>query len=205
MTFTVIPTITTGDVATAAWGNTYLKDNFDHILQGNLIGAYNVFEACRQAEVKRIVYASSVMASWGYHFDEPYRAIWEGRFEDVPEPIPIVTHTHPVRPTETYSASKVWGEALARSYSDVHGLSCICLRIGWVNAQDRPIRRQGAGSIWCSQRDIVQLVERCVNAPEDVRFDIFYGASDNRYRWVDIAHAREVVGYVPQDSAEDCL
>lgn len=32
MTFTVIPTITTGDVATAAWGNTYLKDNFDHIL-----------------------------------------------------------------------------------------------------------------------------------------------------------------------------
>jgi len=32
MTFTAIPTITTGDVATAAWGNTYLKDNFDHIL-----------------------------------------------------------------------------------------------------------------------------------------------------------------------------
>lgn len=30
--FTVVPTITTGDVATAAWGNTYLKDNFDHIL-----------------------------------------------------------------------------------------------------------------------------------------------------------------------------
>jgi len=32
MAFTVIPTITTGDVATAAWGNTHLKDNFDHIL-----------------------------------------------------------------------------------------------------------------------------------------------------------------------------
>jgi len=27
--FTTVPTITTGDVATAAWGNTYIKDNFD--------------------------------------------------------------------------------------------------------------------------------------------------------------------------------
>ncbi len=28
MAFTVVPTITTGDVATAAWGNTHIKDNF---------------------------------------------------------------------------------------------------------------------------------------------------------------------------------
>ena len=32
MTYTVVPTITTGDVATAAWGNTHIKDNFAHIL-----------------------------------------------------------------------------------------------------------------------------------------------------------------------------
>jgi len=28
VTFTTVPTITTGDVATAAWGNTHIKDNF---------------------------------------------------------------------------------------------------------------------------------------------------------------------------------
>jgi len=28
MAYTVVPTITTGDVATAAWGNTHIKDNF---------------------------------------------------------------------------------------------------------------------------------------------------------------------------------
>ena len=28
MAYTAVPTITTGDVATAAWGNTYIKDNF---------------------------------------------------------------------------------------------------------------------------------------------------------------------------------
>lgn len=32
MAFTSIPTIVTNDVATASWGNTYLKDNFDAIL-----------------------------------------------------------------------------------------------------------------------------------------------------------------------------
>ena len=175
---------------------------WESTLRSNVIGAYHVFEACRQAGVERVVFASSVMASWGYQLDEPYRAIKECRFADVPDPIPLVTHLDPPRPTEPYSASKVWGEALARCYSDVHGLSCICLRIGWVNAEDRAWNPEIA-AVWVSQRDIVQLVERCVDAPEDLRFDVFYGISDNRHRWVDIGHARDVVGYVPQDRAED--
>jgi NAD+ dependent glucose-6-phosphate dehydrogenase len=49
----------------------------------------------------------------------------------------------------------------------------------------------------------VQLVERCITAPEDLRFDIFYGLSANRWRWVDIEHARQVVGYESQDHGED--
>ncbi len=177
---------------------------WEQILTSNVIGAYHVFEASRLAGVRRVVYASSVMASWGYQFDEPYRAIKECRFEDVPDEIPMVRHTDPPRPTEPYSASKVWGEALARTYSDVHGLSCICLRIGWVNAEDRPWKPDLA-AVWCSQRDIVQLVERCVDAPEEIRFDVFYGVSDNRYRWVDTDRARGAVGFAPQDRAEDSM
>jgi hypothetical protein len=42
-------------------------------------------------------------------------------------------------------------------------------------------------------------VERCVEAPDDLRFAIFFGVSDNRARFRDIAHARELVGYVPHD------
>ena len=56
--------------------------------------------------------------------------------------------------------------------------------------------------IWCSQRDIVQLIECCINAGEDVRFEIFYGMSDNKWRWVDIDNARRKVGYIPRDRAE---
>jgi len=175
---------------------------WEAILNSNMIGGYNAFEACRLEGVPRIIYASSIMATWGYQLDEPYKSIKEGRFEDVPKDFHIVKNTDPVRPTEPYSASKVWGEALARTYADAHGLSCLCMRIGWVNAEDTP-GNLSSGAFWCSQRDIVQLAERCVNAPEDLKFDIFYGLSDCAYRWADIDHGREVLGYAPQDRAED--
>ena len=174
---------------------------WESILNSNMIGAYNVFEASQLTGVKRIIYASSVMATWGYQLDEPYKAIKECRFEEVPEEIPLITHKDPPRPTEPYSASKVWGEALARTYSDVHGMSCICLRIGWVNAEDRPYLPE-VGAVWCSQRDIVQIVQKSIEAPDHLRFDILYGVSNNKYRWVDIEHARESVGFVPQDRGE---
>jgi len=176
--------------------------SWEQILASNIMGSYNVFEASRIAGVKRIIYASSVMFSWGYQADEPYKAIKECRFEDVPDEIPMVTHLWPPRPTDPYSASKVWGEGTARYYSDIHGLSCICLRIGWVNAEDRPFDPKLA-AVWVSQRDIVQLVEKSINAPDSLRFDTLYGISNNKWRWVDIDHSKAVVGYMPQDSSED--
>ena len=177
---------------------------WENILSSNIIGAHNVFEACRLAGVKRVIFASSGQVTLGYTAEEPYRAISEGRYGDVPDSIPTVTHEQPVRPRNTYGCSKVWGEALARAYATRHDMSCICLRIGWVVAEDRPPYPKSR-DVWCSQRDIVQLVERCIDAPEDVRFDIFYGMPDSRYCWVDIEHAREGVGYEPQDRAEDFL
>ena len=50
---------------------------------------------------------------------------------------------------------------------------------------------------------MVQLVECCINANENIRFDVFFGVSDNRYRWVDIEHAKEAIGYIPQDKEQD--
>jgi hypothetical protein len=50
---------------------------------------------------------------------------------------------------------------------------------------------------------VVQLLERAIQAPKALRYDVFYATSDNEYKWVDIDHAREVLGYDPQDSAEE--
>ncbi len=174
------------------------------LLASNIIGNYNVFEACRLAGVQRIVFASTIQVSVGCYRDEPYRSIADGRFDDLPDDFPKVTTDLPTRPLNIYASTKVWSEGLARAYVDSHGLSCLGIRIGWVVAEDRVPRPESA-DIWCSQHDIVSLIECCINAPDSLRYDLFYGMSDNRHRWVDVEHARSAVGYVPRDRSEDHL
>ena len=54
--------------------------------------------------------------------------------------------------------------------------------------------------MWCSQRDITHLIECCINAPKDLRFDIFFGISDNTFKLVEIEHPKQVVKYNPKDN-----
>ncbi|MYK99854.1 MAG: NAD-dependent epimerase/dehydratase family protein, partial [Gemmatimonadetes bacterium] len=63
--------------------------SFETILECNIRGTYNVLEVCREEGIKRLIYASSVMASWGYgQFSEPYVSLNEGRLEGLPDPMP---------------------------------------------------------------------------------------------------------------------
>ena len=171
----------------------------------NVVGAYNVYEAARRAGVKRVIFASAGASVFNYVTEEPYRAMSEARWEDVPEDVPRLTHLAPYRPNGVYGASKAWGEALGRYYSDQHGMSVICVRVGHVPHPPKTERDLSAyeASIYCSHRDIVQFFERCVDAPSDLRFDIFFACSDNRGLFRDIEHPRRVIGYVPQDGIGD--
>jgi len=176
--------------------------DWKQILESNITGTRNVLEACRETGVSRVVFASTIMVNWGYWEDEPYTSVREGTFAGDPADLPVITHLDPPRPMDHYAASKVWGEAMARVYSEKHGMSCLCIRVGGVNAEDKLINPAYA-AIWCSQRDIVQLIERCVDAPVSLGFDIFFGMSGNPYCWVDYRRAGEIVGYVPRDGAEE--
>lgn len=171
------------------------------VLRHNVIGTYNVFEAARLAGARRVIFASSGATVSGCERDSPYSALVAGRYDEVAT-WPMLTHESPMRPAGLYGASKIWGEALARHYADAHGMSMICLRIGAVNAEDRPTAPRQF-SVWCSRRDVAQMVERCVAAPDDLRFDVFFAVSDNKWSYRDLSHARAVVGYEPQDRAED--
>jgi nucleoside-diphosphate-sugar epimerase len=175
------------------------------VLPNNIIGTHNLFEACRQVGVQRVIYGSTNQVVLGYTRDEAYQALREERWADTaPGAPPPIMHMQPARPLSDYACSKVYGEALAHMYAYTHGLSCLCLRIGWVLPDDRvPYPR--AQTLWCSQRDIGQLFERCLTAPASLRFDIFFGQSANRHNLVDIQHARDVLGYAPEDRAEDQL
>lgn len=177
------------------------RDPWERVRDPNLIGVYNVFEAARQAGVSRVIYASSGSTISGWEQVQPYRALVNGDYDSVQHPWPMITHETPVRPTGVYGATKVWGEALAWHFTDSSDLSILCLRIGLVNAENRPTDSRQF-SVWCSQRDISQMVERCIEAPPGLRYDIFYALSRNKWSYRDISHAREVVGFHPLDEAE---
>lgn len=168
------------------------------ILSCNIDGLYNVFDACREAGVKRIIYASSIRVSQGYYDSiKPPRLAHSRNFPKILKNFKTVTHLDPPRPVEPYGAAKLFGEGLARMYSDVHGISCLCVRFGAVNGNDLPFRESG---IWCSQRDASRIIELCVEAPKNLMFDVFYGVSKSKLQWVDSEHVREVLGF----EAEDC-
>ena len=60
-------------------------------------------------------------------------------------------------------------------------------------------KRTRIRATWLSNRDCVHLIERALEA--DVTWALVYGISDNPRKLWDIEHARDVLGYEPQDSA----
>ena len=174
---------------------------WEGVQRHNVTGTYNVFEAARQAGVKRVIFASSGATVSGIETDKPYSDLVAGHYEGLTS-WPMLTHLSPLRPGGLYGVSKIWGEALGRHYSASHHMSVICVRIGRVHAEDRPMSPRDF-SVWCSQRDIVRLIERCVDAPATLRYDIFFGASRNKWGYRDLEHPRAVVGWEPVDVAED--
>ena len=176
--------------------------SWEELRDTNVIGTRNVLEAARLAGCKRVVFASSGATVAGWEREEPYRAMVEGRYDDVPDKWVRIRHDMATRPNGPYASTKVWGESIARYYSDSFGLSVIALRIGFVNADDRPTNAR-IRSVWCSQRDIVNAIELAVDADDSVRYDIFFVNSDNRWSYRDLSHSREVLGFSPQDVAED--
>jgi uronate dehydrogenase len=153
---------------------------WDAILQTNIIGCYNLFEAARQAGVRRVIFASSNHAVGFY---PRTRRIG-----------PDVT----VRPDGRYGLSKAFGEALGALYADKHGMSVTCLRIGNVGPRPLDVRRL---SIWISPEDIAQLIRIGLEHP-NIRFEVLYGASDNAASWWDNSRAYQL-GYRPTGKAED--
>ena len=170
---------------------------------GNVLGTYNVYEAARLAGVKRVIFASSGNAIRGFESVQPYADIAAGNYDQVPAEIPMITHDQ-VWPLALYGASKVWGEALGRHFSDAFDMSFLCVRIGAVRPPDRPTSVRENAS-WLSHRDIAQMLRKCIDAPDSVKYDIFFAVSNNRWNYRDISHPKNVIGYEPQDSAEDRL
>lgn len=179
--------------ATTGWGAVY---------GNNLLATYNAFEASRRGRVRRVIFASSNHVTGLYERDPPYDAIVAGRYEDIDQAtIPLLTTDAPIRPDGLYAVGKAFGEALGRLYAEEYGLSVICLRIGTVNSADRPRSPRHFATL-LTHADLVRLVRCAIQAPDDVGYGIFYGVSNNTWRFWSLTDARELLGYEPEDDAE---
>jgi uronate dehydrogenase len=171
--------ITKGVDAIVHLGGYSVEGPWEGILQANIIGCYNVFEAARRNGVKRIVFPTSNHATGFYRRDH------------------TIDHRVYPKPDSRYGVSKVFGEALGSLYADKYGMEFMMVRIGNVNPAPLDKRRL---SLWISPRDIAQLVSIGIDHP-GIKFEIVYGVSRNKRTWYDNSNAYRL-GYQPQDDSE---
>jgi nucleoside-diphosphate-sugar epimerase len=155
---------------------------WDSVRDVNISGTYNTFAAAKSCGCRRVIYASSIHAVSGY-------------------PADYQVHTSdPVNPGDLYGVSKCFGEALARYMAEQEGVSAICLRIGAFQPMEAARDEGSIGMLdaWVSRRDMNQMIEKSIDV-EHLKFAIFHGLSDNRFKRLDITDARELIGYAPQD------
>jgi nucleoside-diphosphate-sugar epimerase len=171
-------------------------------VEKDLRGRLNVLEAAREQGVERYVFASSNRVTGLYELDQPYASIVAGVYEGLdPTTIPLLGPDQPIRPDCPYGVGKAWIENAARYYSERHGMSCICLRIGTVRRDDRPHAARDYATL-LSHDDLARLVGCALRAPLGLGHGVYYGVSANTWRFWDIANAREELGFEPHDDAE---
>jgi len=160
-------------------GGVSVEGPFEPILQANIVGVHNLYEAARQHGVGRIVFASSNHVTGFYRQDE------------------VISPRDPVRPDGHYGLSKAFGENLSRFYFDRYGIETVCLRIGSSFPEPKDRRMLAT---WLSYDDLERLVTASLTAPV-VGHSVIYGLSDNTTRWWDNTAASHI-GFRAEDSSE---
>lgn len=160
-------------------GGISLEQSFAKILDANIIGLRNLYEAARVHGQPRIFYASSNHVTGFYRQDE------------------LVDLRSAPRPDGLYGVSKCFGEALARFYYDKLGQETAIVRVGSCFEKPTDYRMLAT---WLSYDDFVRLVE-CVFAVPRLGCPVVWGVSNNARAWWSNEAVR-YLGWHPQDSAD---
>ncbi|RYE88840.1 MAG: NAD(P)-dependent oxidoreductase [Hyphomicrobiales bacterium] len=157
-------------------------DDWQPVLESNIAGTYNIYEAARQQGIGRIVYASSHHVAGMYSTRDP------------------IDLGAPARPDSLYGLSKCFGENLAQYYWDKFGVETVALRIGSARPEPREARERYT---WLSEPDYCRLIDASIGAPR-VGFTPVWGVSDNDGGWW-TNEAAFHLGFRPRDNAADHL
>jgi uronate dehydrogenase len=150
------------------------------IASANLTATWNVYQAAREAGVRRIIFGSTNHVV-GFYSPEERLGV-----------------EAPPRPDTLYGASKAFGEVVARLHWDKHGIESVCLRIG--SALEKPLNPRHL-STWVSYDDLNRLIWASLTAAR-VGYTVAYGVSDNKRAWWSNDGASHL-GYQPFSKGED--
>jgi uronate dehydrogenase len=165
-----------------------VDDVLGDLIPNNIVGLYHVMESARAAGVQRLVLASSGQVNW-----------WQQR----KGPIPIRPEDLPT-PRLWYAATKMFLEAIARGFAEMHGLSVIVTRLGWCPRTRGQVAEIAASELsqdlYFSPGDAGRFFACAAEAPATVRFAIVNATSRPvRKPRLDISSATELLGYTPQE------
>ena len=174
-----VDALVAGCDAIAHFGGISTEARFEPILQANIVGVFNLYEAARRHGVKRVVFASSNHVT-GYYKQSD-----------------VIDADDPMRPDGLYGVSKCFGENLSRFYYDRHGIETACLRIGSSFPEPKDRRMLAT---YLSYRDLVELV-RCSLYAARVGHTVVFGMSANARTWWDNSKAGHL-GFKARDTSE---
>lgn len=151
---------------------------WQQILDANIAGTYNIFDAARKAGVGRVIYASS------YHVLGMHPAT----------EVPLDIHAE-LRPDTLYAVSKLFGENLGRLYHDKFGIGCMSIRICAAN----PPNTTRDLKLYVDRDDLVSLVTTALDA-SDLGYRTVFAISDNDNAWY-VNDPDQTLGWHPTHSS----
>ncbi|XP_070581534.1 uncharacterized protein YtbQ-like [Ptychodera flava] len=180
------------------------RASWESVIKNNVTATYNVFRECVNAEVKKVIFASSNHIMNGHvvdNFDNPESFSLEkapsSKFTELDDPLP----------DGLYGVSKLTGEALGKLFAVRYGIDIVCFRIGWVTFEDNPNALNGKRGeclrrVYLSQRDCVHVFLKAIKTKLSERFVVFNLTSANSTGIYNLDRARQLIGYRPLDGSK---
>jgi uronate dehydrogenase len=162
------------------FGGMSTEVEFEPIMNANILGMVNLYEAVHKLGIRRVVFASTNHTMGMYKTTD------------------MVDAGMPPRADGYYGLSKVFGESLSRYYWDRFGVETVCIRIGYCWPEATNYRQMVT---WLGLDDLVQLLRRSLLTPR-VGHTITFGISDNPGKWWDDIHSRHLAYQPAQSSSQ---
>jgi nucleoside-diphosphate-sugar epimerase len=165
-------------------------DDFpSRLLPNNIVGTFNIIESARDANVRRVILASTGQVVW-----------WQRMRAE----LPIDEHVPPT-PRGWYAATKCFLEAAGCSLAEGHGREVIAVRLGWCPRTREHVQELAASTwaqdVYLSPGDAGRFFACAALAENTWRYEVLYASSRHvEHLTYDLTRAQELIGFVPQDT-----